>query len=216
MVLFVLMYLPILITYAMANYFYYGKGIACRNVPRVVFAGLEFFTTLVFSLISFVTLQSVEQQEQWGLVVSDSYMSRYTRPMVVVNILYAFSAITNLCVRVWTFWVVSDDNSSCSSVLGQSEAWVVDTYPIYMIISLIIPPWSLFWYFFITVVQQRAISFSNGGFNEVQQLGVNLEEPNKKISLNFRTGGERSTSGSGSFGPKFETYMDARLSPFNE
>eukprot|EP01126_Amoeba_proteus_P052233 TRINITY_DN6292_c0_g1_i7.p1 TRINITY_DN6292_c0_g1~~TRINITY_DN6292_c0_g1_i7.p1 ORF type:complete len:271 (+),score=12.05 TRINITY_DN6292_c0_g1_i7:235-1047(+) len=115
MVLIVLLYLPILVTYAMANYFNYGEGIGCRNVARIIFSGLELFIVMIFTLLSFAALQS--NQDRWGVVVLESYILRYTRPMVVVNLVYAFSSITNLSVRVWTFSVVTNDHSSCSSVL---------------------------------------------------------------------------------------------------
>jgi len=188
---FTILYIPAVVTYALAIYTVSVQGKICANLARFGFSVVECVICIVFAIISFMVLHRVEKK----VAVSTNYMVKHTRPMVSIMLVYGFTSLTNLAIRIFFQVTAAENTKTCTAQLLDYPTWVIYSYAVYLVLELIIPPWAIYWYFYQTIQENRQVDiYGYGGTPLDPNFPAWTAQAAPNVSLNINSGGIKYTN----------------------
>jgi len=125
----------------------------CANIYRLLFGVLQFLFATLFSV---VTVLIVKLGARY-LKASPTFMERHTRPMASVTIIYCFTSIIYLALRIFLF-LETKGEERCSQVLHAQAPFFLWGYISFRMVDLILPNWAVLWYFAMTIGPKKQVT----------------------------------------------------------
>jgi len=133
-----------------------GPFSGCKNLARLLFATAQFIFALFFGIVSFLFLQ-MAHGIPGDKAISQNIIIRHTRPLTIVLVIYSFCAVSNLAFQILLF-LFTENNEPCHTVLENmdlSSPWIEWLYPVIRQIDMIVPLWTILWYFYATTEKKE-------------------------------------------------------------
>jgi len=138
-------YLPCVVTFILAVYQSSIQN-GCGDLSKVIMASFEAFTSVAFCIEALLILNKVERRAS----VSGSYMVKHVVQVAIIMVVFSFSCVANLILRSYVYYVSQQNNLCSSANMGNLEVWEIWIYLIFNVLEIIVPTWTLYWYFYAT------------------------------------------------------------------
>lgn len=137
-------YLPCIVTYVLSIYYHVQNG--CGDLSRVILASFEVFTSLAFCIETFLILNKVERRAS----VSGSYMVKHVVQMAIIMVVFCFSCVANLTIRAYIYYIATQNGICSTQKITSLESWEIWVYLVFSVLEIVVPTWTLYWYFYAT------------------------------------------------------------------
>jgi len=130
-------------------------GDSCENIGRLIFAVVQMVYAVVFGIVCYLILRTVNRSAGRRKALSQSFMIRYTRPLTFVLIVYTWTSTINLGLQVFLYNTARLGHvMSCHQTMENESIEVQISYPIFKQIDLLVPIWAILWFFFSTTKKE--------------------------------------------------------------
>eukprot|EP01127_Copromyxa_protea_P005534 TRINITY_DN15456_c0_g1_i1.p1 TRINITY_DN15456_c0_g1~~TRINITY_DN15456_c0_g1_i1.p1 ORF type:complete len:371 (-),score=28.51 TRINITY_DN15456_c0_g1_i1:96-1208(-) len=147
-----------------AIYYVQSHRDECRDIPLLVFSSTQGFLALSLCCTTGFVFHSLHSPRRaHDTTFSHDYKIRHTRPMATLSTIYGFAALVGITFRTCLYFASSSDDitgETCRTFLRERKSWFMWVSMIYTIIDLLLPLWSLVWYFQRTVKESTYTSSS--------------------------------------------------------